>query len=76
MRMLTTLEGGKTTAVRGVYRPNHNFGDADNRELWFGQIKLGPGESIEPGECRKVLIEFPEDSRLLKELYPGREWRI
>jgi elongation factor Tu len=74
--MLTPQEGGKTSAVRGLCRPNHNFGGADNRELWFGQIQLGPGERIEPGERREVVIEFPDDGRLLKELYPGRIWKI
>jgi hypothetical protein len=76
VQMLTSQEGGKAVAVRGLYRPNHNFGGADNRELWFGQIQLGPGERIEPGERREVLIEFPDDSRLRKELSPDRKWRI
>ena len=76
VQFLTAREGGKTTAVVGLYRPLHNFGEDTNREMWFGQIQLLPGDRIAPGDTRKVVIEFHADPFLLRELRPGRSWRI
>jgi hypothetical protein len=76
VRFLTSQEGGKTTSVTGLYRPVHNFGGAGNLELWFGQIPLLPGDTINPGDTRELVIEFPLDLSLLPELRPGRAWRI
>ena len=76
VHFLTPEEGRRTSSVRGLYRPIHNFGDADNRELWFGQIPLSGNDMIEPGDSRDLIVEFPLDPRLVAELVPGRGWRI
>jgi translation elongation factor EF-Tu-like GTPase len=73
---LPTREGGRASDVRGVYRPVHNFGARDNRELWFGQLMLTNDDKISPGEAREVLVQFNSEPALLTELKPGRVWRI
>jgi hypothetical protein len=73
---LPSNEGGRTSDVRATYRPLHNFGAPDNREMWFGQILLGTDDKISPGESREVLVQFNSESQLLAKLKPGRMWRI
>ena len=73
---LASREGGRTTDVRLTYRPINNFGGPDNRESWFGQICLAPGDKISPGESREVVFQFNTAPALMAELTPGRTWRI
>lgn len=73
---LTSHDGGRTADVRLTYRPLHNFGAPDNRELWFGQIRLEANDKISPGESREVVVQFNAAPALLAELKPGRIWRI
>jgi hypothetical protein len=73
---LASHEGGRTSDIRSTYRPLHNFGGPDNRELWFGQISLDANDKISPGESREVLVQFNADPALVAELIPGRIWRI
>jgi len=73
---LPSCEGGRTSDVRATYRPLHNFGAPDNREMWFGQMLLGTDDKISPGESREVLVQFNSEPALLAELKPGRVWRI
>lgn len=40
IRLLPTSEGGRTSAIRGSYRPNHNFFGADDREMTIGFIEM------------------------------------
>lgn len=76
VRLLTTSESGRSAPVRGSYRPNHNFFDADNREMAMGFIDLPSGAELHPGETMEVPITFSTWPRLAGEIYPGREWRI
>jgi hypothetical protein len=73
---LASDEGERTADVRSTYRPLHNFGGPDNREMWFGQIRLDANDKISPGESREVLIQFNTEPTLLAELKPGRMWRL
>ena len=73
---LTTSEGGKSGPVRGRYRPNHNFGAADGRITYIGQIEFDPDDEVVPGESRTVRIRFLSGSGLDALLSVGREWRI
>jgi translation elongation factor EF-Tu-like GTPase len=73
---LVSHEGGRKTDVRLTYRPLHNFGDPDNREMWFGQICLDAMDKISPGESREVVVQFDPDPALVAQLKPGRTWRI
>jgi len=76
VRFLSTSEGGKTGAVRGIYRPNHNFGLPENRITYIGQIEFAPGDEVAPGEDRRVRIRFLGGGGLRELLSVGREWRI
>jgi hypothetical protein len=43
--MLRTEDGGRRTGIRSGYRPNHNFGPAEGRTFYIGQIDF-PGETL------------------------------
>ena len=76
VRMLGAEEGGRTTAAKHPYRPNHNFGNPSNRDFYIGQFELGASECISPGESRLLGIRFIGSPGLLGLLTPGREWRL
>jgi hypothetical protein len=71
---LTSLKGGQGSDIHSTYRPLHNLGSPENRELWFDQISLDLDDKISPGENRDVLIN--SDPNSIAELTPGRTWRI
>src|SRR5688572_2427782 len=76
VRFLSTDEGGKSCSVRPTYRPNHNFGEPDNRTFYIGQLQIPTGEEIAPGQSRRLPIRFLSGAGLKDLLTPGREWRI
>lgn len=76
VRLLPTKEGGRTSPVRGCYRPNHNFFGPDNREMTVGSIDLPEGVELHPGQSMEVIIDFWSWPRLAREVYPGRVWSI
>lgn len=69
-------EGGKSHPIRGRYRPNHNFGSAENRLTYVGQLEFAPDVVVWPGDTRRVTIRFLSGSGLDALLSVGREWRI
>ena len=78
VHFLTTEEGGRQTPLRGggSYRPNHNFGGPDDREMCVGFIDLPEGREVRPGDTIETplsLLIWPE---LKREIRAGREWRI
>lgn len=76
IRLLPTSEGGRTLPVGGSYRPNHNLGAADNREMDVAFIEFADGESLQPGEATERELTFWDRPGLDEVLTPGREWRI
>lgn len=76
VRLLPTKEGGKTVPIRGSYRPNHNFFDADNAVMTGGFIELPEGVAVNPGETITVPIALWWWPGLAGQIYVGREWRI
>ena len=65
IHFLTTEEGGRETPLKGggSYRPNHNFGGPDNREMCMGFIDLPEGREVRPGDTIEVplsLLIWPE----------------
>src|SRR5689334_7580666 len=76
IRVLQTAEGGRHAPFRAKYRPNHNFGDSENRNFFIGQVEVPPGESVYPGETREFVITFLNVVGLAEQLTPGRRWRI
>ena len=76
IRLLPTSQSGRTTPLRGSYRPNHNFGAPDNREMDVGFIEFGEGELLNPGEATEREITFWSRPGLTDVITQGREWRI
>lgn len=73
---LSFRDGGEGVVIRAPYRPNHNFGDPDNREFYVGQVELPVGDLMEPGASREVVITFLNGPGLRDLLKSGRSWRI
>ena len=76
IRLLPTAENGRTTPIRGSYRPNHNFFGPDDRTMTVGFIDLPNGMDLHPGESVELPITFWNWPGLEGQIYPGREWRI
>ena len=76
IRLLSTAEGGRAVPVRGSWRPNHNFGAADNLEMDVAFIEFAEGEMLSPGEATERDLLFWSRPRLDEVLTLGREWRI
>lgn len=76
VRLLTPEEGGRTDPVGGRYRPNHNFFEADGRDMMIGQIDLPGGMELHPGQTITTTVSFVNGPGLEGQLCPGRQWRI
>jgi len=76
IRLLPPAESGRTTPIRGSYRPNHNFFAPGNRNMTVGFIDLPEGTHLRPGESIDLPIMFWNWPGLTDQIYPGREWRI
>jgi hypothetical protein len=76
VRLLPTAESGRTTPIRGSYRPNHNFFGPDSRNMTVGFIDLPEGMELHPGESIDLSIMFWNWPGLGDQIYAGREWRI
>lgn len=74
--LLPTADSGKTVPIRGSYRPNHNFGTAENREMDIGFLEFGQGEVLRPGESTELEMTLWPRPGLEDVVQPGREWRI
>ncbi len=74
--LLATELGGRPSPITKGFRPNHNFGDAENRNMFIGQLELNDGEWLYPGETRDLLISFLESEDLAEKLLIGAQWRL
>jgi translation elongation factor EF-Tu-like GTPase len=74
--LLPTNDGGRNSPIVGKLRPNHNFGDTDNRNMFIGQIELTEGERLYPGEEKNVVIKFLDAGDLRERLSVGTRWRL
>ena len=74
IELLSSSEGGRNTAIVGSYRPNHNFGDAEGREMMTGFLEFS--EHFNPGEMREITFTLYGDLDQEKFVAPGRRWRI
>ena len=75
MYLLLPHEGGRKAAVRGSYRPIHNFG-LPNCQMANATIDFASDEQLIPGETRQFDLEFIRFPALEQEMRPGREWTI
>ena len=76
VQVLATADGGRSGPFTARYRPNHNFGGAEDREFFMGQVEVPEGEWVYPGETRELAITFVNVAGLRELLTPGRRWRI
>lgn len=76
VQVLATAEGGRSGPFTANYRPNHNFGGAENRSFFMGQVEVPEGEWVYPGETRELTITFANVVGLREQLTPGRRWRM
>jgi translation elongation factor EF-Tu-like GTPase len=74
--VLKTEEGGKAQPFTKGYRPNHNFGEAQESQFYVGQIEVPEDTWIKPGETHDLRITFLHEPGLGELLQPGRIWRI
>ena len=78
VRLLPTEDGGRHTPIVGgvAFRPNHNFGNEENRNFYIGQINFEKSDLVKPGEEREVEIVFLNVQGLKEMLTIGVFWRI
>jgi translation elongation factor EF-Tu-like GTPase len=74
--LLAESDGGRSSAVAALYRPNHNFGSAVSRLMHIGQIEFIDGEPLAFGQDKEAMVRFLDAGNLREYLYPNREWRI
>jgi translation elongation factor EF-Tu-like GTPase len=74
--VLSTEDGGKAGPFGEKYRPNHNFGDAVNRDFYIGQIEVPAGVWVYPGQSKEFQITFLSGPGLSQHLFIGNRWRI
>jgi len=76
--LLAPENGGRKSPVYGEYsfRPNHNFGDINNRCFYIGQIELDEKDVFLPGETKTLMVTFIDGKGLEELLTVGREWSI
>jgi len=74
--VVKTEDGGRQGPFTHGYRPNHNFGGPDDRVFFIGQIEVGEGKWIHPGEECEAVVRFLNVRGLSELLDVGRVWRI
>jgi translation elongation factor EF-Tu-like GTPase len=74
--LLATELGGRQSPITKGFRPNHNFGDAENKNMFIGQLELNDGDWLYPGETRDLLISFMRSGNLAEKLSIGAKWRL
>jgi len=68
----------KNTLLGSVaFRPNHNFGNENDRYFYIGQVYLDKDDIIKAGDVRIADVLFLEPQYHLKKLLkPGLKWRM
>src|SRR5882762_6389479 len=74
--VVRTEDGGRSGPFTHHYRPNHNFGGAENRVFFIGQVEVPEGTWIHPGDTCDLPITFLNVRGLAELLQIGRVWRI
>lgn len=76
--LLTAAEGGRSTPLPAghSYRPNHNFGDEQNRNMCIGAIEVSSERDLNPGDTIETDITMTVWPELVATISTGRVWRI
>jgi translation elongation factor EF-Tu-like GTPase len=74
--VLRTEDGDRVGPFGEKYRPNHNFGDAANRDFYIGQIEVPASVWVYPGQSKEFQITVLSGPGLSQHLFIGNRWRI
>ncbi|MBO9203367.1 MULTISPECIES: EF-Tu C-terminal domain-related protein [Niastella] len=75
----TSEEGGRNTAIKSGYRPNHAFEqpkDIRNIRTYVGDIQFDEQELIQPGETKVVTVRFLRNPTVEQYIKVGQRWFI
>src|SRR5262249_26353803 len=73
IRLLPAAESGRTTSIRGSYRPNHNFFAPRKPNIAVAFIEPPEGPQLTPGESLDLPVMFWNWPGLREQIFPGRE---
>lgn len=62
--------------VYSGYRPNHNFGSADDAEMYIGAMEFQPRLAVYPGDSVESIVSFLLTQDFVAKIQVGTEWRI
>jgi hypothetical protein len=74
--VLSTEQGGPSQPISKSFRPNHNFGEAQDNQFYIGQVEVPESTLVHPGETRELMVTFINGPGLGELLHEGRIWRI
>jgi len=74
--VVATEIGGRVGPFTKGYRPNHNFGNDEDRFFFIGEIEVPENEWVYPGDTKDLPIAFLNARGLADFLTLGRKWRI
>lgn len=75
----TSEEGGRNTAIKSGYRPNHAFEQPKyvrNIRTYIGDILFDDQELIQPGEIKIVTVRFLRNPIVEQYIKVGQRWFI
>jgi len=73
---LSSENGGRSSPITKHYRPNHNFGSAQDSRFYIGQLEIPENTPFCPGESHDLHVKFLNGPGLSELLVEGRTWRI
>jgi hypothetical protein len=76
LTLLPETKNARRSSQQARWRPNHNFGPADGRDFYIGQVEFESVDTVEPGQTVEVLVRFFDGPGLREHLVPGRSWRV
>lgn len=78
LKLISTEDGGREIPITGLarFRPNHNFGNKNNRAFYIGEISFDKNDLILPGDERTVDISFLNVIGLNDKIKKDVTWRI
>jgi len=79
LKLIPTKEGGRKTAIKSGYRPDHVFEYEDSgivKYAFIGDIQLKELETLEPGKKATVIVRFLTHQPIEQFLQIGKTWWI
>jgi translation elongation factor EF-Tu-like GTPase len=74
--VLSIEDGGPSQPISKSFRPNHNFGEAQDNQFYIGQVEVPESTLVHPGETRELMVTFLNGPGLNELLHQGKTWRI